>query len=471
MELFLGGDRNDSSFTPSNHTGDTGAFQILSDVLGDQYTLGAGMSNANWSVQAGLIPGGYAMEFDIPLSLINTVNAPGSAQAGPGSLLKFNVGTGDADVYGGAARYGVLWKLGQYYSPYVAGEPSWVADLYLDNGQPSNSTAPLLVDAPHVTSSPSFNALLGGDGTTTGNVVQGNRIGTDATGANPLGNAGNGVSLKNGASNNVIGGTGVGANTIAFNAGAGVVVTEATSTGDIIRGNSIESNGALGIDLGADGVTPNHVGSTSGPNNLQNYPVLTQIQSIGSTTEIVGSLNGLTSTTYTLDFYASAEADLTGYGQGQRYLGTATVTTDGSGNASFDVTLSASTAVGELISATATDPSGDTSEFSAVGAVTDPPSSPALQASATQLPLARPSSYGPTVFAVAPTSLPDPLASRPPRSNRTGRAGKPQVIPQRERTLVAQKAAAPALAVDLALESWRTPSLRPEPDKTGGENR
>jgi hypothetical protein len=42
-----------------------------------------------------------------------------------------------------------------------------------------------------------------------------------------------------------------------------------------------------------------------------------------------------------------------------------TVTTDRHGHAVFDVTLDVATAPGEFISATATDPFGNTSEFSA----------------------------------------------------------------------------------------------------------
>jgi hypothetical protein len=52
------------------------------------------------------------------------------------------------------------------------------------------------------------------------------------------------------------------------------------------------------------------------------------------------------------------------YVQGETYLGSSQVTTDGSGNASFTVSTLSSVASGSKISATATDPSGNTSEFS-----------------------------------------------------------------------------------------------------------
>src|SRR5262249_41373959 len=101
----------------------------------------------------------------------------------------------------------------------------------------------------------------------------------------------------------------------------------------------------------------------TGPNGYQNFPVLSRAQS-GATTRVVGTLNSTPGTTFTLDFYASAARDPSGYGEGQRYLGSTTVTTDGLGNAAFDLTLAATTASGEWVTATATDPAGSTSEFS-----------------------------------------------------------------------------------------------------------
>jgi hypothetical protein len=143
-----------------------------------------------------------------------------------------------------------------------------------------------------------------------------------------------------------------------------VVVQGAASVGNAIRGNSIHSNGGLGIDLGGDGVTPNDPGDAdTGPNQLQNFPVLS-VALAGGSTWVTGTLNGLANTTFTLDFYASAAADPSGFGEGARYLGSAVVTTDGSGNAHFEVVLAAPTAPGEVVTATATDPAGNTSEFS-----------------------------------------------------------------------------------------------------------
>jgi hypothetical protein len=228
-------------------------------------------------------------------------------------------------------------------------------------------------------------------GSATANQVLGNWIGTDATGA-PLGN-GNGVGITDSASDNQIGGTAPGqANIIAFNGGGGGVTLwgmAITASGNSIRGNSIHDNGDLGIDLGSNGVTPN--GSEPpggpGPNNWQTFPVLKAAYA-GSSTVVMGTLSSIPNETFTLDFYSNPNADPSGYGQGQTYLGNTTVRTDASGNAGFTATGLAPSSFGQWISATATAPDGSTSEFSldvqAVKAVT----ATALSASA------NPSVYG-----------------------------------------------------------------------------
>jgi hypothetical protein len=207
--------------------------------------------------------------------------------------------------------------------------------------------------------------LINGAGTTS-NVVAGNRIGTDKSGRNALPNRSNGVGIYNGASGNTIGGTSTGtANRIAFNRGAGVVVVGSTTVKDSIQGNSIFGNAHLGIDLGADGVTPNDpTNPDTGPNNRQNYPVLiSAINTSATGTTIAGTLHSAMSATFRVELFATPTADPSGFGQGKSFLGFTTVTTDSSGNGSFTFHVAAPVAVGHFISATATDAAGDTSEF------------------------------------------------------------------------------------------------------------
>ncbi|HWP99995.1 MAG TPA: hypothetical protein VNK92_05960 [Vicinamibacterales bacterium] len=211
-----------------------------------------------------------------------------------------------------------------------------------------------------------------------GNVVRTNRVGTDAAGTAALGNAGFGVSID-GASNTVVGGIEAGQlNAIAHNGSDGVVIFNPPATGNRIRGNSIHSNGGLGIDLHNDGVTPNDVpeagppDTDDGANGLQNFPVLTSAVTGSGSTTISGSLSSTPNTTFTIDFYASAACDASGHGEGATHIGSQTVTTDGSGQATIDVTLGVGLTPGTAVTATATDAAGNTSEFSACRTATAP---------------------------------------------------------------------------------------------------
>jgi parallel beta-helix repeat protein len=194
----------------------------------------------------------------------------------------------------------------------------------------------------------------------TGNIMKGNYVGTNATGTVAIPN-GVGVVLGVVAANNTIGGVGTGdKNVISGNSGAGVYVAGgANVTGNNIRGNNISANGGLGIDLQGNGVDNNDAGDgDTGPNDLQNYPILTGVY----TNLAVGTFNSTPSSTFTLDFYSNASADPSGHGEGQTYLGSTTLTTDASGNASFS--FSGTFTAGTIISATATNAVGSTSEFS-----------------------------------------------------------------------------------------------------------
>ncbi len=194
----------------------------------------------------------------------------------------------------------------------------------------------------------------------TNNLVQGNLIGTDKTGTAALGNRDDGIDIYNGANNNTIGGTAPGAgNVIAFNSGNGVEVD--SGTGNSILGNSISSNGGP-VASGSLGIFLN---SANNANDNQAFPVLTSVSSSSSGTTISGTLQSVASSTFRVELFANAAMDPSGDGQGQTYLGFATVSTDAGGNASFTATLSTVVPRGYFISATATNLStGDTSQFS-----------------------------------------------------------------------------------------------------------
>lgn len=153
-------------------------------------------------------------------------------------------------------------------------------------------------------------------------------------------------------------------NTITGN-GTGIALA-GTGTGVAISGNSIFSNTGLGIDLGNDGVTPNHIGFLAGPNNFQNHPVLANARVSGGNTILQGNMNSLANSVYRMEFFSNTACNPSGFGDGQNFLGFALVTTDATGNAAFtDTLMGVSVPVGAAITSTATDSVGNSSEFSA----------------------------------------------------------------------------------------------------------
>ena len=298
----------------------------------------------------------------------------------------------------------------------------------------------------------------------TGNIVQGNFIGLDATGVYPIGNEGRGVAIDN-ASGNYIGGAQPGAgNLIAGNRATGVRIWGGSSTGNVIQGNwiginklgqvsiglwpepgvlsnarGVQSRGdgnyildnyiigntwdgvlfydgtdkdfdptakssgnivyrnviawnglngigayvgrrnwfisnwifdnvRLAIELGdqeLDGVTANDPGDLDdGANDTQNYPALASAIVSGAQTIVTGTLNSMANKTYLLQFFADTVCDAFGHGEARYYVGDASITTDGSGNAAFTAVLGFSIPQGYVVSATAIDPDHNTSELS-----------------------------------------------------------------------------------------------------------
>lgn len=198
-----------------------------------------------------------------------------------------------------------------------------------------------------------------------------NKIGTDASGLVPIPNlVGVRVSpwlLPRIPSETFVGGPSAGmGNLIAFNVGEGVRI-ESTAVGVVVSGNSIHGNGGLGIDLVniSAGVSPNDIGDgDTGPNNLQNFPVLDDAISIGPSTFVSGTLKSSPLDLFTIELFASESCDPSGHGEGRRFLGSTVVETDASGLGSFHVYLAARASVGESVTGTATDSAGNTSEFS-----------------------------------------------------------------------------------------------------------
>src|SRR5438067_414181 len=143
------------------------------------------------------------------------------------------------------------------------------------------------------------------------------------------------------------------------------------SGGGIVQGNYVGTNAILhnrqiGIDLGGDGATPNDTNDAdSGPNNFQNYPLISSVKILNSprgfsTAFVDGTLNSAPNSSFQLEFFISSAAGLS---EGEIFVRSANVTTDATGNVSFHTGFD--TDPGRpFYSATATDSSGNTSEFS-----------------------------------------------------------------------------------------------------------
>jgi CSLREA domain-containing protein len=189
----------------------------------------------------------------------------------------------------------------------------------------------------------------------TGTLVQGNLIGTGADGSLPLGNRSDGVRIFLSDGNSIGGDSPEDGNVIA-NSFPGYGVDVQSGVRNSILGNSMHGN-AAGIRLGTVGAVNDPGDADTGPNQGQNHPVLGPVTRGGGSTTIEGSLDSHALTTYRVEFF---ECDGTSGGDGRRLLGVRDVTTDASGLATF------SFAFGEeatLVTSTATDPDGNTSEF------------------------------------------------------------------------------------------------------------
>lgn len=207
------------------------------------------------------------------------------------------------------------------------------------------------------------NLIAGNDGN--GVLVQGGA--TDNTMRyNTIGLSSGGASLPNGGAGvrfNVSSDNRVTDNTIQFNAQGGVLVL-ANGQMNRIRTNSIYQNSGLGIDLNNDGVTPNDGAGDpdTGGNGLQNFPVITSANA--GTRTINGSLTSTANTEFKIDLFRSPQCDTSGYGEGEVLLATYTGTTNGAGVLNFTQVVTGLTS-GSYVTATAMDPTGNSSEFSA----------------------------------------------------------------------------------------------------------
>ena len=198
------------------------------------------------------------------------------------------------------------------------------------------------------------NNMIGGTGTTEGNTISGNghngvylvgygtndntvlgnQIGTTASGGGPLGNGREGIEIYGDCAGNAIGP----GNQIAHNTRNGVYIYGSSALRNRITQNNIYGNGLAGIDL------------ANGANGSIATPTVTGV-SYGATIDV----SGTACSGCTVEVMGNTDDD----GEGEVYLGS---TVAGTGGAFL---LSLSVLSQHYLTATATDGTKGTSEFSA----------------------------------------------------------------------------------------------------------
>ena len=246
------------------------------------------------------------------------------------------------------------------------------------NGSANNTIGGTSADARNIISGNNVDGLTILLAGATGNLVQGNYIGTEVDGATARGNGSLGVHIRSNAGANTIGGPATApgcaapCNIIGFNGTHGVQVLGSGTVDNTIEGNSIHSNTELGINLAGGtqnsfSVTTNDPGDgDTGPNNLQNFPVLLSAtaSSANNTTTVKGTLDSMAGATYTLEFFSDTDCDPSTHGEGRSFLGSGQLV-NSVGIEPFDLTFPLAVAAGQVVTATARDPNGNTSEFAA----------------------------------------------------------------------------------------------------------
>lgn len=345
------------SSSPNNAIGLAGTGNLISGNTGSGVLISGTTGNTLLSNTIGLNKAGTA-------ALANTNNGVSLSNTSNNTI---GTGTAGRNIISGNTSSGIFMSgttsnttvLGNYIGTNVGGTAAIGNgfDGISINGTSNNTIGNATAGNRNVISGNAFDGVYI-NGTGANNSIKNNIIGSNAANNAPVPNLFNGVNILGTASNNIVGGIATGeGNEIRGNTGAGVRLS-GTGTGNAVRGNGIFVNSGLGIDLGAIGVTANDANDgDAGANNLQNFPTITMVYA----NHVIGNINSTPNTALTLDFYDSPTADPSGHGEGSIYRTTVTVTTDASGNATFSFPLTST--AGRFMSATATDASGNTSEF------------------------------------------------------------------------------------------------------------
>lgn len=353
-------------------------------LAGDGHTLGGGSAAAR-NVISGNLNSGVALvgsNLTVRGNYIGT-DAAGAAALGNGSYGIRGYGETDSEIGGPAVADGNLiggnvrgvsfeqGATGNWMRNNILGLDATGTVNLADDGSGIELSSPgNTIGAPgagNVIAGFTYHGIVISGAEASGNLIQGNWIGTNTVLAGGLGNVQIGIYVAD-SSGNQIGGTAAGeGNVISNNGFVGLWVEHGEA--NEISGNSIFGNALLGIDIGEQGVEPNDGGDgDGGGNRSQNYPLFASAVVSGGVTNIQGLLVSEPNTEYRVEFFSSPVCGATGFGEGRTFRGTTLVTTGGGGQAALATSIPLALA-DPFLTATVTDPLGNTSEFSPCVAV------------------------------------------------------------------------------------------------------
>lgn len=303
--ISIGGDNTDNNKVKGNYIGvDVSGTTILGNV-------GTGVSiwgDAEFTTVGGSVPG-------------------------EGNLISGQTHSG-VDI-GGAAYSTIIGNLIGTDASGTMALPNGFAGVGMQSGAHHNTVGGSTPAERNIISGNARDGVWIQDSGTSNNNIIGNYIGTDIGGLTPLGNSGEGILIGTGASQNTIGIS----NTIAFNDRFGVIMLDSGTVENRITRNSIHHNNWAGIGL------------AGGANKVLPSPAINDFDRAGGTAtgwvDIVAC-----GSPCTIEFFSDDEDE------GRHFEGFTTATTN---NWSFS---KGSSFAGPNLTATATDPSGNTSGFS-----------------------------------------------------------------------------------------------------------
>ncbi|MCY3006216.1 MAG: dockerin type I domain-containing protein, partial [Planctomycetota bacterium] len=190
--------------------------------------------------------------------------------------------------------------------------------------------------------------------------VVGNRIGLVEGSLSVLGNTSGGVRISQSSNNQIGDGSFNGSNWISNNGPVGIQVIHESSSGNAISNNYITNHSLVGIDLGGDGPTPNDAqDSDTGPNQLQNYPIVEFVAVSSNRTQIAGKLESTPNSTFQIELFGQQAGVL-----GNSFAASINGTTDSNGIAYWLYDQPSGIAPSTVVYATTRNASASQSEIS-----------------------------------------------------------------------------------------------------------